>query len=241
MGTTPRRPGSPQVSPPALRVHISARWPWCGPFCREGSSSPLPGPPSWGVCASLPFPRPRRGQRSQGDSKSFILLFVIFCVECSIPLCRPPAPDVRLVCHLQPDVGPWGGWLPQFQHLEEHQGRAGAGLSVGGSSHCRRQPRAVVGPAGPSRRPFSLPRGRSEEHVDFLRRRGLCSRASESRVGQVQRLPLVSGPGEPRGCGAWGLGVGVRGAALWGARAPSGVAFVPGPGLSRCPCGTGVP
>lgn len=54
-----------------------------------------------------------------------------------------------------------------------------------------------------------LPRSGSEQHVDLHRRRGLRSRALESGVGQVQRLPLVPGPGEP---GARGAG---RGAALW--------------------------
>lgn len=47
-----------------------------------------------------------------------------------------------------------------------------------------------------------LPRSGSEQHVDLHRRRGLRSRALESGVGQVQRLPLVPGPGEPGARGA---------------------------------------
>lgn len=72
----------------------------------EGSGSPPPGPPFWAICGSPPPPAPDR------DSDSFDLQFVIFCVEYSVPLCRPPAPDVRLACHSQPSVGPWGAVAP---------------------------------------------------------------------------------------------------------------------------------
>lgn len=44
--------------------------------------------------------------------------------------------------------------------------------------------------------PTLLPRGRAEQHVDIHRRGRLRPRAPEGRVGQVQWLPLVPGPGE---------------------------------------------
>lgn len=47
----------------------------------------------------------------------------------------------------------------------------------------------------------SLRRGRSEQHVDLDRCGCLRPRASQGRVGQVQRLPFLPRPGEPRGSG----------------------------------------
>lgn len=167
-------------------------------------------------------------------------LYGILSSECFLvmQLWRPPG--VRLFCHLQPNEGLQACWFPRFQHVAECEGPAGLvlaapGLGSGGSS-CRRC--SCRGGLRRARRPtllmthsvLSPPRGWSEQHVDFDRCCGLRSRASESRVGQMQWLPLLPGPGEPRGSRAWGhdpglcIG-GVRGAALWGARVLSGVAL----------------
>uniref|UniRef100_A0A8C9D4M1 Bromodomain containing 1 n=1 Tax=Panthera leo TaxID=9689 RepID=A0A8C9D4M1_PANLE len=188
-GPAPTRPvpgGLPCASSPEIGSATTEeinRFSACGDVYSVFPSRSLPLPEGWRArpCPSAPWtPLCNRGP-------------VWVAVGPSARLLQGPAPG-------PPPEGGEGAKLCDpapllFPKLQRAQVRPGQARS-GAQTHARGPQRAdllhrerELRQGGQDRR-----RGRSEEHVDFLRRRGLCSRASESRVGQVQRLPLVSGP-----------------------------------------------